>query len=103
MELDKYQERAFKTAIYPDAGSTTVEALTYTALGCAGESGEVTNEIKKTLRDDGGVLTEGRREALIEEVGDVLWYVAMLSLELGIRLETVAQLNLDKLEMRHHG
>ena len=55
---------------------------------------------KKALRDDGGEVTDERRQAMSKELGDVLWYVAQIATELGLELEDVAQANLDKLRSR---
>ena len=99
MDLDDYQERALRTAIYPGRGTGSAMALAYVALGL-GESGEVQGKVKKILRDNGGLLTPGVREALIDEAGDMLWYIAQFSSELGVSLSEVAQRNVDKLASR---
>ena len=57
-------------------------------------------KVKKLLRDDDGVLSDERREALAGELGDVLWYVAQVATEAGLDLEEIAQGNLDKLLSR---
>lgn len=98
MNLNEYQEQAKRTAIYPRADFP--QAITYVVLGLVGEAGEMANAIKKTLRDDWGVLTTARRDALFVELGDVLWYVAMVARELDISLEDVARINLEKLHDR---
>ena len=95
MELSEYQRLSRSTAEYPRQ-----EALTYPALGLAGEAGEFADHAKKVIRDDGGEVTPQRREAMAKELGDVLWYVAQLASELGLELEQVAQDNLDKLLSR---
>ena len=95
MELAEYQELSRSTAKYPRQ-----EALTYPALGLAGEAGEFADHAKKVIRDDGGEVTPERREAMAKELGDVLWYVAQLASELGLELERIAQDNLDKLRSR---
>jgi NTP pyrophosphatase (non-canonical NTP hydrolase) len=96
MDLSEYQMMSRRTATYPNAG----EDMTYPALGLCGEAGEVAEKVKKTLRDDGGVLSDERREALSRELGDVLWYVAQLATEAGLELESIAADNLDKLLSR---
>lgn len=96
MELSDYQQRSRATAVYPNAGAN----LTYPALGLCGEAGEAAEKVKKTIRDDGGVLTPERRDALAAELGDVLWYVAQLATEAELDLDAVAQDNLDKLRSR---
>jgi NTP pyrophosphatase (non-canonical NTP hydrolase) len=96
MRLSDYQERSRATAVYPDAGSN----LTYPALGLCGEAGEAAEKVKKAIRDDGGELTDERREALAGELGDVLWYVAQLATEAGLDLDQIAADNLAKLLSR---
>lgn len=68
-------------------------------LGLAGESGECCDIVKKN-RFQGHELN---REHLIEELGDVLWYIAETASGLSVSLEEVAQYNLDKLHKRYHG
>ena len=89
MYLSQYQAQAKETAIYPKD-----KALEYLALGLVGEAGEVANKIKKVIRD--GTSPNNVRD----ELGDVLWYLAMLSTELGYSLDTVADKNLWKLANR---
>ena len=96
MLLSDYQQRSRATAVYPEAGSN----LTYPALGLCGEAGEAAEKVKKAMRDDGGILTEERREALAGELGDVLWYVAQLATEAGLDLDDIAGQNLEKLLSR---
>lgn len=100
MDLNEYQEQAFGSATYPDHHE--VGGVIYTALGLAGEAGEITNKVKKILRDDDGILTDARRNDLIDELGDVLWYAATLADELGADLDSVARANLTKLKSRKH-
>jgi len=95
MKINEYQEWTDKTAIYPkNAG------IAYTILGLASETGEVAGKFKKVVRDDGGVLSEERKNQLIDELGDVFWYAVRLATELGISVEEVLQRNHDKLEDR---
>lgn len=98
MWMNTYQAMAQQTAVYPGRGG--LHGLIYATLGLAGEAGEVANKVKKILRDDEGVVTAARRAELLAEVGDVLWYVAMLADELGLTLAEVAAGNLDKLAGR---
>jgi NTP pyrophosphatase (non-canonical NTP hydrolase) len=96
MLLSDYQRLSRRTATYPGAGDNIV----YPTLGLSGEAGEVAEKVKKMLRDDGGVMTGERLQALAGELGDVLWYVAQVATEAGLDLEAVAQANLDKLLSR---
>jgi NTP pyrophosphatase (non-canonical NTP hydrolase) len=96
VDISEYQRRSRATAVYPDAGDN----LAYPALGLCGEAGEAAEKVKKAMRDDGGVLTDERREALAGELGDVLWYVAQLATEAGLDLGEIAGDNLGKLLSR---
>lgn len=98
LTLDQYQLYTRNTAVYPDAGKQTANAVNYSVLGLIGESGELANHWKKVIRDP-------RDRALIQEkmrweLGDVLWYVARAAEELGMKLEEVAHANLEKLKDR---
>lgn len=97
MNLDDYQRDAEKTAIYPTDG---INGLAYVSLGLVGEAGEIANKVKKILRDSNGSMTEDTRMALVGEVGDVLWYVAMLAKELDTPLSQIAEWNIEKLNER---
>jgi hypothetical protein len=72
MDIEEYASQTQLTAKYP--GSGLKDGLTYVALGMIGETGEVAEHIKKMMRDDDFFLTEDRREKLVKELGDVMWY-----------------------------
>jgi len=93
MTLSGYQDAAATTALYPER-----RGIEYTALGLVGEAGEVANKVKKMLRGDYG--REELRALLASELGDVLWYWAMLARELELSPDVIAQMNLDKLASR---
>jgi NTP pyrophosphatase (non-canonical NTP hydrolase) len=91
--FDRYQELAIRTL---QKGLTRQDAIANMTLGVAGESGEVADMIKKHLYH-GDKLD---LDALIKEMGDVLWYLACLSHVLGVPLSKVATDNIDKLRDR---
>ena len=97
MTLNQYQVQALKTKQANAAG------LLYDAVALAGEAGEVCNEVKKWHRDDNQTLTDRRRDKLRDELGDVLWYVSNMALDLGYTLEEIAEANQRKLEARYAG
>ena len=72
----------------------------YPAIGLAGETGEVMEEIKKSIRE-GLTIPKNRRENIKKELGDVLFYVAMLAESLDLSLEEIANENIRKLTERH--
>ena len=94
MNFNEYQDKARKTAIYHRDYS-----IIYPALGLANEAGEVLGVIKKGLRDNTGSADQVR-ESSKKELGDVLWYLAILADDLDIRLQDVAADNLMKLRSR---
>ncbi len=96
MEFSEYQQKSRRTAIYPVIG----HAVIYPTLGLANEAGEVAGKIKKVFRDRGGEISAETRESLKAELGDVLWYLAQVSTELGLSLDDVAGYNLLKLADR---
>ena len=95
MTLDEYQQHALETAIYP-----AESRIVYPTLGLTGEAGEGADKGKKVIRDNAQQFTEERRTEIAKELGDVLWYCATLSHDLGYELEEVAQTNVDKLRSR---
>ncbi len=97
MDFNEYQKKALVTALYPEK-----HKVIYPALGLGNEAGEVMGKIKKWLRgDDGeGTMSEERKDALKGELGDVLWYLAVLANDLGLSLEDIAKANIEKLQSR---
>lgn len=91
----EYQEAIEPLVLYPK--TTQLEALQYVALGLNGEAGEVAEQIKKAMRNDGGKLTPERIESLKKEAGDVLWYLTRLAAELNTSLDEIAEMNVKKL------
>lgn len=83
------------------------DPLTYAILGIGGEAGEVIELYKKAMRlftPEEVLVVMDTRDSLLDELGDVLWYVARVADLLGADLETVAQMNMKKLAYRSiHG
>lgn len=73
MKLNKYQDGAVSTAIYPGK-------LIYPALGLCGEVAELVEVV--TITEDS--------DAVPKEMGDVLWYIANVAADLGLDLKEVA-------------
>ena len=96
MNFTEYQKLARETAVYPDLGDN----YTYPTLGLCGESGEVAEKVKKLIRDDSGAVSYDKRLEIKKELGDVLWYLSNICSELGLSLEEVAELNVQKLHDR---
>lgn len=97
MNFNEYQKKAQTTAFHPPKYK-----IIYPALGLGSEAGEVLGKIKKWLRGDYGRkgIDHEHKEMLKEELGDVLWYLAILAYELEINLDDVANSNVKKLQDR---
>ena len=95
MDFNSYQRVAKSTAIYP-----ATHKILYPALGLAGEAGEVANKVKKLVRDGTSSLPKEWKEQIGSEIGDVLWYCAVLADDLGISLGKIASENETKLQNR---
>ena len=95
INFNQYQKEAFDLISEDGRKDMVLNGV----LGLAGESGECCDIVKKN-RFQGHELN---KEHLIEELGDVMWYIAEAASGLGVTLEEVAQYNLDKLHKRYHG
>ena len=95
MTLNEYQQKALETAVYPQEFK-----IIYPSLGLTGEAGECADKVKKVIRDNGGQFTEEKKYELAKEIGDVLWYCATFENDIGFDLETIGQMNNDKLHSR---
>ena len=95
MTFQEYQSFAKSTAIYPQD-----QGLAYVALGLCGEAGEISNKVKKIIRDDHGRLTIEKQNLLADELGDLCWYIASMASELGLDLEVIHLNNMNKLKSR---
>ena len=96
MTAEFYEMKAGQTAIFPK-----YKALEYLALGLTSEAGEVAGKVKKLIRD--GEDVEGfelKKIAIASEIGDVLWYCAMMAKEVGVPLNDIMKDNLKKLHGR---
>lgn len=93
MELRDYQFLANRTA--KDLGFR--DGLIHAALGVTGEAGEFADAVKRVA------IYEGvpDRANMIEELGDLLWYIAYACEVLGEPLEIVARDNIEKLKKRY--
>ena len=97
MEFNEYGEFVKGIKVYPEK-----MRVIYPALGLAGEQGEIAEKVKKWIRDEdfaNGMSVE-RREAILKELGDPLWYIAALADDLGYTLQDVVDANVEKLSSR---
>lgn len=93
MNLKEYQELCKKTAKTFDRPENEISSW---GLGLAGESGDLAGCIKKTLFHG-----NDQRDGIKENLGDTLWYMAMISNFYGWNLEEILQENINKLAKRY--
>jgi NTP pyrophosphatase (non-canonical NTP hydrolase) len=97
VDFKEYQEMSKKT----DRGTIIKDSsIAYYTLGLCDEAGEVAGKIKKLYRDYNGELTEEYKKEIAKEMGDVMWYISQLCTKMGLTLEDVAKLNIEKLYSR---
>lgn len=113
MTINEYQNLAMRTNDGLCNSRLLGKGLTYTtdrkedrldpgelingALGLTGEAGEVSDMIKKYIfhRHDLD------KTEIVKELGDVCWYVALISHAIGVPLEEILETNIEKLKRRY--
>ena len=94
MTANDYQRMAMRTSGVYDDNLAMIRNAVY---GLNGEAGEIIDLLKKH-EFQGHDLPD---ERLIEELGDLLWYCALLADALGVELEDVMRRNIEKLKARY--
>lgn len=93
MTVNDYHRAAMRTAPELDCQQMLIDA----ALGLTGEAGEVADLVKKA-NYQGHILD---KDAIMKELGDVAWYIALACQGLGVTMQEVFQMNVDKLKKRY--
>lgn len=96
MTIKEYQQKTKEFACYP----TEPFSWTYPVIALGEEAGEVQGKFAKAFRDDGGIITETRKEEIKKELGDVCWELSQICNELDFDLEQILELNIKKLTDR---
>ena len=89
MELNEYQQLASRSML-PQCRN-----INYLGLGLAGETGELCDKLKRIIRGDGKI-----DDGILLECGDLLWYLSQLVSFFHADLDTVARMNIEKLDAR---
>lgn len=97
MTFDEYQIQAITTNL---AKEDKFQELIQQVLGLADEAGEVQAIFKKWIRDQDADFSKLDKEMIKKEMGDVLWYIAVIADDLDISLDELAESNLAKLASR---
>ncbi len=95
------QRTDLSNAEYNDKASLGVDGdvlqMLHAALGMAGEVGEVIELVKKQLMYDKAFT----KDAMVKELGDVLWYMSVMLRNIDSNFDEVMQTNIDKLKARY--
>jgi len=83
LTIADYAAQALTTDQHSDSGS-----FAFPLLGLIGEIGSLLSEVKKKQRDRASYV--GYARAVVEELGDVLWYLTTLAARGGLRLSEIA-------------
>lgn len=94
MTINEYQQLAMTTL---NRELDKKDVLINGVMGLCGESGEVIDIVKKHLAHG----HELDREHMLEELGDVAWYLAEVAYALDASLEDVLAANIEKLRRRY--
>jgi NTP pyrophosphatase (non-canonical NTP hydrolase) len=94
MKINEYQQLAMRTL---NKDLSKKDVLINGVMGLCGEAGEAIDIVKKYLAQG----HELDKEKLIKELGDVAWYLAETAYALDTDLETVFNLNIEKLKRRY--
>lgn len=94
MDIETYRELAIRTA---PKDSTVIWTLLHASVGIGGEGGEILDHVKK-VAFNGRELNSNH---LVAEIGDVMWYINMMLVTLGVDWSTVLEKNIAKLETRY--
>lgn len=94
MDLDAYQEASRRTlnVDWPER-----EQIANAVMGLTGEAGEIADLFKKKLYHGHDVSAM----QIIDELGDLMWYLAAIASLEGLSLSDIAQANIDKLQRRY--
>lgn len=94
MNLDEYQQLAIRTKNRKLNDTAQIASL---GLGVTGEAGEVADLIKKFIGHGHNL----DHDKLSNELGDTLWYIAVIADHVGISLSSIAEINIEKLKKRY--
>ena len=97
MTLDEYQAKAITTNLSKE---DKFKEILQQVLGLADEAGEVQAIFKKWIRDQDADFDKLDIDSVKKEMGDVLWYIAVIAHDLDISLDDLANANIEKLASR---
>lgn len=94
MNMNEYQEKAMRTR---PKYATDNDQIINAVMGLCGEVGEISDMLKKYFFQGHGL----DYEEIAHELGDVMWYIALMCDAMQIQMSKVAEMNVDKLQKRY--
>ena len=94
-----YYDFGQRLAVLNDQGFPTERLLT-AAVGMCAEAGEFTEVVKKIVFQ-GKPVNNDNLFHLKRELGDIMWYVMQACMGLGVSLDEVVEMNVEKLVSRY--
>lgn len=99
MNITEYEKKARKYAMYPYKTNMSV-GIMYNALKLSGEVGELNDKLGKCISDSNGEISPELLKEIEKEMGDILWHYFALMYDLGLSINHITRVNIDKLESR---
>jgi NTP pyrophosphatase (non-canonical NTP hydrolase) len=97
MNFQEYQSKALTTNL---TKTDPLKELMQQVLGLGDEAGEVLALFKKWIRDTDADPAKLDKDKLKKELGDILWYIAVVAHDTGLSLDDIAKANIAKLASR---
>ncbi len=97
MTFGEYQAQAITTNL---TKTDQLQELMQQVLGLGDEAGEVLAIFKKWIRDNNADIALLDKKNVAKELGDILWYIAVVAHDLGISFDDIAATNIAKLKSR---
>lgn len=97
MTINEYQSHALHTESRITADPVPYIRVLEGLMGLNGEAGKAIDLMKKVLFQG----HEFDREHMAKELGDIAWYLAISADAIGYDLETIFQMNIDKLKSQY--
>lgn len=98
MTFEEYQQKAITTDLAGGKPQPITSPAFYDKLlGLVGETGEVAEKFKKIYRDNNSQISPDQLQEIQKELGDVLWYISVMSTYLGLSFDELATKNIAKL------
>lgn len=101
MDGKEYQEMSDSVNIGSfEMPTQHVPGMAFYTIGMCGEAGEVAEKVKKIYRDSQGQISQPQKQAIVKELGDVMWYISQIARCVGSDVDEVMQENVKKLSER---